>query len=86
MTLATMSGTACAQTLSYHLKLEEGKQMARRCHEPAEIGGRGRPPIPVADSNPEYVVEFIGAFFLTLVVVASVLSGSVSTPLAAARP
>jgi len=31
----------------------------------------------------KYVVEFIGAFFLTLVVVASVLSGSVFTPLAA---
>ena len=34
-------------------------------------------------ANRKYVVEFIGAFFLTLVVVASVLSGSVFTPLAA---
>src|ERR1700744_2359674 len=75
-------GTSCAQSLSKPLVTQGGKQMADVFTSQPESATVAAAPAWAAEIR-KYAVEAIGAFFLTFVVVVSVLSRSVFTPLAA---
>src|SRR6201993_916138 len=76
------AGPHTRHRLVRHFVLKEGKQMAEDVitSQPESVAI----PVPIwATEIRKYTVETIGAFFLTFVVVISVLSHSVFTPLAA---
>jgi len=74
--------TAYAQSLSKPLDTQGGKQMADVITSQPESVAVAAAPAWATEIR-KYAVEAIGAFFLTFVVVVSVLSHSVFTPLAA---
>src|SRR6266704_3693685 len=74
--------TAYAQSLSKPLDTQGGKQMADVITSQPESVAVAAAPTLTTEIR-KYAVEAIGAFFLTFVVVVSVLSHSVFTPLAA---
>src|SRR6266581_5072536 len=74
--------TACARSLSESLETQGGKQMADVITSQPESVAVAAAPTWATEIR-KYAVEAIGAFFLTFVVVVSVLSHSVFTPLAA---
>jgi aquaporin Z len=74
--------TACTQSLSKPLDTQGGKQMADVITSQPESVAVAAAPTWTTEIR-KYAVEAIGAFFLTFVVVVSVLSHSVFTPLAA---
>src|ERR1700744_4152823 len=75
-------GTSCAQSLSKPLVTQGGKQMADVFTSQPESAAVAAAPLWATEVR-KYAVEAIGAFFLTFVVVVSVLSHSVFTPMAA---
>jgi aquaporin Z len=75
-------GTACAQSLSELLDTQGGKQMADVITGQPESAAVAAAAAWATEFR-KYAVETIGSFFLTFVVVVSVLSHSAFTPLAA---
>jgi aquaporin Z len=75
-------GIACAQSLSEVTYPQGGKQMADVITSQPTSAAIAAAPAWATEIR-KYAVEAIGAFFLTFVVVVSVLSHSVFTPLAA---